>query len=148
MGYGHGIDNTTDAISWIKGWSKSDPERLESVEDSKDIDDDSTEVLATEIINKSDLEEVMIEVNSLNMENKLDALNASSAILGSWYTTPKNYRIQNLLRMYGHGGWDMDNQIFSQSIQDMDSDRDRHYSSKLDVSNCLETNTKYVLIMD
>ena len=47
-GYGRGIDNTTDAISRIKGWSKKNPERLESVEDSKDIDDDSTEVLATE----------------------------------------------------------------------------------------------------
>ena len=72
------------------------------------------------------------------MENRMNALNASSAILGSWYTTPKNYRIQNLLKMYGYGGRDLDNQIFTHSIQEMDSDRDRHYSSKLDVSNCLD----------
>ena len=138
IGYGRGIDNTTDAISRIKDWSKKDPERLESVEDSRDIDDDSTEVLATEIINKSDLEEVMSEVNSLDLDNRMDALNASSAILGSWFTTPKNYGLQNLLKMYGHGGRDLDNQVFSNSIQEMDSDRDRHYSSKLDVSNCLD----------
>ena len=137
-GYGRGIDNTTDAISRIKGWSKTDPERLESVEDSKDIDDDSTEVHATEVVNRTDLDEVILEVNALNMENKLDAQNASSAILGSWYSTPKKDRIQTLLRMYGHGGWDSDNQAFSTSIQDMDSDRNRHYDSKIDVTNDLD----------
>merc|ERR1712173_461173 len=55
-GYGRGIDNTTDAISQIKGWRKTYPERLESVEDSRDIDDDSTEVHATELINSTDLD--------------------------------------------------------------------------------------------
>ena len=35
-GYRRGIDNTTDAISRIKDWIRSDPERLEPVEDSKD----------------------------------------------------------------------------------------------------------------
>merc|ERR1712105_424075 len=134
-GYGRGIDNTTDAISRIKGWSKKDPERLESVEDSKDIDDDSTEVNATEIINKTDLEEVIMEINFLNLNDKFEKHNASSAILGSWYSTPKQYRIQTLTRMYGNGGWDKDNQAFSSSIQEMDSDRDRHYQSKLDVTN-------------
>ena len=104
-----------DAISRIKDWSKKDPERLESVEDSRDIDDDSTEVLATEIINSSNLDEVMSEVNSLDMDNKIDALKASSAILGSWFTTPKNYGLQNLLKMYGHGGLNLDNQVFSNS---------------------------------
>ena len=92
-GYGRGIDNTTDAISRIKGWSKKDPERLESVEDSRDIDDDSTEVHATEMINRTDLEEVILEVNSLDMGKKSDAMNASSAVLGSWYSTPKPERI-------------------------------------------------------
>merc|ERR1711984_45200 len=134
-GYGRGVDNTTDAISRIKGWSKKDPERLESVEDSKDIDDDSTEVNATEIINKTDLEEVILEVNFLNLNDKFERHNASSAILGSWYSTPKQYRIQILTTMYGNGGWDKDNQAFSSSIQEMDSDRDRHYQSKLDVTN-------------
>ena len=88
-GYGRGIDNTTDAISRIKGWSKKDPERLESVEDSKDIDDDSTEVNATELINKTDLDEVILEVNFFNLNDKFEKQNASSAILGSWYSTPK-----------------------------------------------------------
>ena len=97
-GYGRGIDNTIDAISRIKGWSKKDPKRLESVEDSRDIDDDSTEVHATELINRTDLDEVILEVNHLNMDNMLDAQNASTAILGSWYSTPKKYRIQTLTR--------------------------------------------------
>merc|ERR1711984_63942 len=82
-GYGRGIGNTTDAISRIKGWSKKDPERLESVEDSKDIDDDSTEVHAIELINSTDLDEVIMEINYLNMDNIIDAQNASTAILGS-----------------------------------------------------------------
>ena len=138
IGYRRLIYNTTNAISRIKDWSKKDPERLESVEDSKDIDDDSTEVHATEIINNSDLDEVMNEVNSLNMENRMDSYNASSAILGSWFTTPKQYKLQTLLKMYGHGTRNTDEQIFSASIQEMDSDRDRLYNSKLDVSNCLD----------
>ena len=69
-GYGRGIDNTTDAICRIKGWSTKDPERLESVEDSRDIDNDSTEVHATEMNNRTDLDEVILEVNSLDMEKK------------------------------------------------------------------------------
>merc|ERR1712237_119162 len=40
-GYGRGTDNTADAISRIKGWSLQDPERLASVDDRRDIDDDS-----------------------------------------------------------------------------------------------------------
>ena len=40
-GYGRGMDNTADAISRIKGWSLEDPERLPSVDDRRDIDDDS-----------------------------------------------------------------------------------------------------------
>ena len=40
-GYGWGMDNTADAISRIKGWSLADPERLPSVDDRQDIDDDS-----------------------------------------------------------------------------------------------------------
>ena len=116
------------------------------------MDDDSTEVHATEIINRSDLEEVIMEVNALNMEKTTDAQNASRTILGSWYSTPKTYRIQTLLKMYGHGGWDMDNQAFSTSIQDMDSDRNRHYYLKIDLTNDLviymATSTKYAPKMD
>ena len=108
------------------------------MEDSKDIDDDSTEVNATELINRIDLDEVILEVNFLNLNNKFEKQNASSAILGSWYSTPKHNRIQTLTRMYGNGGWDIDNHIFNASIQDMDSDRDRHYHSKLDVTNDLD----------
>merc|ERR1712237_5995 len=48
-GYGRGMDNTADAISRIKGWSLEDPERLPSVDDRKDIDDDSLAVLKVRI---------------------------------------------------------------------------------------------------
>ena len=44
-GYGRGIDNTADAISRIKGWSLEDPERLPTVDDRKDIDDNSMAVM-------------------------------------------------------------------------------------------------------
>ena len=74
-----------DAISRIKDWSAKDLERLESVEDSRDIDDNSTEINATEIINHTDL-----EINSLNMDNNTDKANSTSAVLGSWYSTPTN----------------------------------------------------------
>ena len=40
--------------------------------------------------------------------------------------------------MYGNTPWDMDNQIFSADIREMDSDRNLHYSSKLDVTNDLD----------
>ena len=71
------------AISRIKDWSAKDPERLESVEDSRDIDDNSAEIYATEIINHTDLEEVIIEIISLNMESNTGKTNSSSAILES-----------------------------------------------------------------
>ena len=71
IGYGRGVDNTTDALSRIQDWSKKDPERIEPVEDSRDIDDDSTEVHATEVINKTDLDEVMEEVNALGVESRM-----------------------------------------------------------------------------
>ena len=83
-GYGRGIDNTADAISRIKEWSKIDKDRMLSVDDHKDIDDDSIGVNATEIINKTDLEEVIYEVNNLDLNKNSDKANLSSALLGSW----------------------------------------------------------------
>ena len=44
-GYGRGIDNTADTISRIKGWSLEDPERLPTVDDRKDVDDNSMTVM-------------------------------------------------------------------------------------------------------
>merc|ERR1712237_321782 len=44
-GYGRGLDNTADAISRIKGWSLEDPERLPTVDDRRDIDDNSIAVM-------------------------------------------------------------------------------------------------------
>ena len=111
---------------------------MDSVEDSRDIDDDSIEILATELINKTDLDDVILEVNNLDFNDILDAQNASTAILGSWYSTPKKYRIQTLTRMYGNGSRDKDDYIFDKSIQEMDWDRDYHYHSKLDVTNDLD----------
>ena len=82
-GYGRGIENTTDAISHIKDWSTKYPERLESVEVSRDIDNNSPEINATEIINHTDLEEVMLEINSLNVDNNTGKENSSSAVLAT-----------------------------------------------------------------
>ena len=46
------IDNTADAISRIEEWSKIDKDRMDSVDDHIDIDDDSIGVNATEIASK------------------------------------------------------------------------------------------------
>ena len=48
------------------------------------LDDDSIGVNATEIINKTDLEEVIYEVNNLDLNKNSDKANLSSALLGSW----------------------------------------------------------------
>ena len=85
-GYGRGIDNTCDAISRIKDWTENDKDRLPSVEDSRDIDDTSMEVNLTESLNTSDLQNVMSEVNTLKITDKVGH---NSAILGSWFTTPR-----------------------------------------------------------
>ena len=127
-GYGRGIDNTLDAISRIKGWSKKDPERLESVEDSRDIDDTSAEIAATELINITDLDEVILEVSFLNLNDRTDAHNANTAVLGSWFSTPKKYRIETLTTMYCNSSMDKDEMAFNKSSQEMDKDRNRHYN--------------------
>ena len=108
------------------------------MEDSRDIDDDSKAVLATELIKSTDLDEVIMEINYLNLDNTIDAQNASTAVLGSWFSTPKKYRIQTLTRMYGFGDSNPDNYAFNSSVDEMDKDRERHYSSKIDVSNDLD----------
>ena len=81
----------TDAISRINDWSRepgADTERLESVSDHHDIDDDSLEIYATKVMNKTDLEMVINEVNSLDTSKRSDESEVSGAILGSWHTTP------------------------------------------------------------
>ena len=138
IGYGKGVDNTTDAISRIQDWSKEDPDRLAPVEDSIDIDDDSPEVHATELINKTDLEEVMAEVNSLDNSSRLYNHDVSNAILGSWFTTPKHQQLNLLLKMYGNSRPNADDRIFSTSIEEIDKDRTTYYESKLDVANDLD----------
>ena len=40
--------------------------------------------------------------------------------------------------MYGNGSWDSDDNKFSKSIIQLDSDRRIHYSSKVDVANDLD----------
>ena len=40
--------------------------------------------------------------------------------------------------MYGNGGWDQDNWDFTKSIYQLDVDRTKLYSSKLDVANNLD----------
>lgn len=137
-GYGRGIDNTSDAISRIKEWSKIDKDRMDSVDDHKDINDDSIGVNANELINKTDLEEVSCEVNNLDLNKNSDRANLSSALLGSWHTTPRSEQLRIMLEMYGNGEWDADDNAFSASIRTMDANRDFHYSSKIDVKNDLD----------
>ena len=40
--------------------------------------------------------------------------------------------------MYGNGDWDEDEEIFTASIRDLDTERDIHYSSKLDANQDLD----------
>ena len=133
--YGCGIDNTTDAISRIKDWSGKDPDRLDSVEDSRDIDDDSNEVNITEFINKTDMDNVILEVNSMQAS---DRASINSAILGSWHSTPRPIQLATLLKMYENGGWDLDDYAFSKSINQLDVERVKPYSSKVNVTNYLD----------
>ena len=42
--YARGVDNTTDAISRIKGWEEHDSDRFQPVEDNKDLDDSSIQI--------------------------------------------------------------------------------------------------------
>ena len=46
--YARGIENTTDAISRIKSWEEHDSDRLPSVDDNKDADDNSIQILKEE----------------------------------------------------------------------------------------------------
>ena len=83
------------------------------MEDSRNIDDDSNEVNKTEIDNKTDLDSVIKEVNSMEVK---DRASVNSAILGSWHSTPRPVQLKSLLKMYRNGGWDSDNYAFSKSI--------------------------------
>ena len=167
-GYGRGIDNTADAISRIKGWSTDDPERLETVDDSRDIDDDSRTVSvvkpkipedsrrisvetctipdeadtisinATEISIISDLKDVILEVNKIDLTNKRELTNAPSAVLGSWHTIPDPQKLKVLITMYGRGGPNPDNQDFNISIEDFDKARNYLYSSKIEAAEDID----------
>ena len=117
IGYGRSIENTTDAKSRIKDWSANEPDRLESVEVSRNIDDDSNEINITEFINKMDLDNVIMEVNSMQAS---DRASINGAILGSWHSTPRPIQLATLLKMYENGGWDSGNYAFSKSINRLD----------------------------
>merc|ERR1712030_258366 len=73
-----------------------------------------------------------------NRHNHHNHHNANTIIHGSWFTTPKKYRIQALTAMYCNNGIDNDEQTFNKSIQEMDSDRNKVYSSKIDVTNDMD----------
>ena len=74
----------------------------------------------------------------MNLNDRTDAHNANTAVLGSWFSTPKKYRIEALTTMYCNSNMDKDEIAFNKSIQEMDKDRNRHYNSKLDVTNDLD----------
>ena len=42
--------------------------------------------------------------------------------------------------MYGHGGWDADNNSFTKDINSLEDERIMIYSSKIDVANNLDNN--------
>ena len=100
-GYGQGIDNTTDAISRIEEWGKTDIDRFETVNDQTDIDDDSIEINNAEIIIKSDLDAAILEVNSLEEKDENEkSSNMKGALSNSWHTTTRQEQLRLLLRMY------------------------------------------------
>ena len=70
--YGKGIDNTSDAISRIEDWSKTDPDRFGTVNDHTDLDDDSISVNNVEIMIKSDYEDAVFEVNNLTKVSEVE----------------------------------------------------------------------------
>ena len=150
------MDNTADAISWIRGWSIKDPERFQPVDDSRDIDDDSIEVSvanstipnktepdiisinATEITNKSDTDDVIFYVNKIDHRKKTELADASNAILGSWHAIPDPQKLSVLITMYGRVGPNPDDQDFNNSIEEFDRDRNYFYSSKIEASEDLD----------
>ena len=137
-GYGKGIENTTDAISRISDWSKEDPNRMNPVEDSKGIDDDSIEVNRVNMGIRSDIDWVQKEMKSLN---KNDPVAVKNTILGSWQSTPRPIQLSVLTTMYGNGCYDLDNTTFSNAISQMEADRDLFFSSKFNASNGLDNYT-------
>ena len=148
IGYGRGVDNTTDALSRIQDWSKKDPERLEPVEDSRDIDDDSSKVHATEVINKTDLDEVMEEVNALEVESRMYNHDVANAILGSWFTTPKQSQLQFLLKMYGNSNPNSDERLFKKWIQTGTNFTIQNWMFQMTWTTFLGINMKYAPRVD
>ena len=164
-GYGRGMDNTADAISRIKGWSLEDPERLPSVDDNRDIDDDSIAAMrvrlrncgskqirvaqvsaaqetdsdevsadATEKSNMTDLADVIIEVNNINLFSKGDLTNTRSAVLGSWHTTPDPQKLEIMLNMFGDSNREPEDLKFNEEIENLDRARATMYETKLEAS--------------
>ena len=137
-GYSKGLENTTDALSRIQDWSSIDPERLESVDDFTDSDDNQFQIMTTRT-NISDLAHVIQEVKPLDVTK--DIVDINNAMLGSWITTPSHTQLEVLMTMYGRGGWDEDNQSFSDAIYNMDYEREVFYNSKTEVSNDLDNDS-------
>ena len=90
------------------------------------------EVNLTECINNTDLEKVIMEVNSMDVEDKVSV---TRAILGSLQTTPRPIQLSTFLKMYGNGGWDTDNHSFNKDVIRLEKEQIRVYSSKIDVEN-------------
>ena len=78
--FARGIDNTTDAISRIKDWEEFDKDRFPSVDDNKDMDDNSVQELLT--IEKQSKRKTKQET----ME-RFKELSINSNKLTTWQTT-------------------------------------------------------------
>jgi hypothetical protein len=137
--YGRGIDNTSDAISRIEDWSKTDPDRFGTVNDHTDIDDDSMNINNVELMIKNDHQTQRFEVNSLAKVSEVErSANIDGALSNSWFTTPKKEQLRILLNMYAEGDWDEDNEAFSASIRKLDVEREIYYSTKLDANQDID----------
>ena len=103
-----------------------------------EADTDSISINGTAISVISDLKDVILEVNKIDLTNKRELTNASSAVLGSWHTTPDPQKLEVLLTMYGRGGPNPDDQDFNISIEDFDKARNYLYSSKIEASEDID----------
>ena len=102
--YGKGIDNTSDAISRIEDWSKTDQDRFGTVNDHTEVDDDSIGINNVEVLIKNDFEDAIFEVNSLAIVSETErSANIDGALSNSWHTTPKKEQLRILIDMFAGG---------------------------------------------
>ena len=115
--YARGIENTTDAISRIETWEEYDSDRLPSVDDNKDADDNSIQ------LKREEKKRTINKLKKYNANsNKLMILNDMSE---NWNTTLDKVKLQVLLNMYASTDFNPDDASFDKEIEDLDACRDK-----------------------